>query len=330
MKAMFFGAGMMALSLGSLTAGAVFAEEIELSLGHVLTEESHYHAAAVKFAEVLAEKSEGRIKVNIFPAGQLGGEVKQIQSLRTGTQDLVVTGEAPVENTSRDYTVFSFPYLFDSVAQANSILTGPIGREMLDLLDQYDIKGLDFISALERNVFTNGKRIETAEDMKGLKIRVIQGPGYVTTYEALGAQPTPMAYSELYMAMQNGTVDAAENSPDVFLQDRFVEVSKTYVLSKILYMPALILMSKSSFNALSPEDQALVTEASAEAAVHATDFYVKGFDKAMTEIAARGIEIIEPDLASFRASRPEVHAKLLEVYPEAKPWLEKIQIALAK
>ncbi|TNC08326.1 C4-dicarboxylate ABC transporter substrate-binding protein, partial [Methylobacterium terricola] len=143
----------------------VLAQAVELNLGHVLTTASHYHAAAVKLAEVAAAKSNGQIKITIFPGAQLGGEVKMIQSARTGTQDIVVTGEPPVENTLKEYTVFSFPYLFSSVDQANGVLQGPIGREMLDLLPRYNMVGLGFISALERNIFTNGKTIGSAADM---------------------------------------------------------------------------------------------------------------------------------------------------------------------
>lgn len=303
------------------------AQTVELNVGHVLTTSSHYHAAAAKLAEVAAAKSNGQIKINVFPSAQLGGEVKQIQSARTGTQDIVVTGEAPVENTVKDYTVFSFPYLFNSVDQANGVLQGPIGREMLDLLPRYNLVGLGFISALERNIFTNGKVIKSAADMKGLKIRVIQGPGYVKAYEALGAQPTPMAYTELYLALQNGAVDAAENSPDVFLQDRFVEVSKTYVMAKVMYMPALIIMSKQKFDALSPAHQKIIQEASAEAVAFANAHYKKDYADSLETMKKSKIEIIEPDAASFRATAPAVHAALLKEFPMAKPWLDKIKAA---
>ena len=159
---------------GCLASLPASAQVVEMNVGHVLTTASHYHAAASKLAEVAAAKSNGQIKITVFPGAQLGGEVKQIQSVRTGTQDIVVTGEAPLENTAKDFTVFSFPYLFNSVAQANGVLQGPIGREMLDLLPRYNLQGLGFISALERNIFTNGKIIKSAADMKGLKIRVIQ------------------------------------------------------------------------------------------------------------------------------------------------------------
>jgi tripartite ATP-independent transporter DctP family solute receptor len=317
----------LAWCLASLPASA---QIVEMNVGHVLTTASHYHAAASKLAEVAAAKSNGQIKITVFPGAQLGGEVKQIQSVRTGTQDIVVTGEAPLENTAKDFTVFSFPYLFNSVAQANSVLQGPIGREMLDLLPRYNLQGLGFISALERNIFTNGKIIKSAADMKGLKIRVIQGPGYVKAYEALGAQPTPMAYTELYVALQNGAVDAAENSPDVFLQDRFIEVSKTYVLAKVMYMPGVILMSKAKYDSLSPEHRKIMDEATAEAVAFANAHYKKDYDNSLETMKKSKIEIIEPDLASFRATAPDTHAALLKEFPMAKPWLDKIKTATAQ
>ncbi|MEP9377338.1 TRAP transporter substrate-binding protein [Aquabacter sp. CN5-332] len=316
------------ISSALLLASTAFAsaQTIELNAGHVLTTASHYHAAAAKLAELVAEKSKGQIKINLFPAAQLGGEVKMIQSVRTGTQDIVVTGEAPLENTVKDYTVFSFPYLFSSVDDANKTLQGPIGKEMLELLPQYGMVGLGFISALERNVFTNGRVVKTAADMKGLKIRVIPGPGYVTAYTALGAQPTPMAYTELYMALQNGAVDAGENSPDLFLQDRFIEVSKTFSFTKIMYMPALIIISKAKFDSFTPEQQKIFREAAAEAVKFAIDHYKKDYAAAIETMKAGGkVQIIEPDLASFRATAPEVYAALLKEFPQAKPWLDKIK-----
>ncbi|WP_298952486.1 TRAP transporter substrate-binding protein [uncultured Methylobacterium sp.] len=313
-----------------LCAAPVLAQTVELNLGHVLTTASHYHAAAAKLAEVAAAKSNGQIKINLFPGAQLGGEVKMIQSARTGTQDIVVTGEPPIENTVKEYTVFSFPYLFGSVDQANGVLQGPIGREMLDLLPRYNMVGLGFISALERNIFTNGKTIQSAADMKGLKIRVIQGPGYVKAYEALGAQPTPMAYTELYLALQNGAVDAAENSPDVFLQDRFIEVSKTYVMAKVMYMPALIVMAKARYDALSPEHRTILKEASAEAVAFANTHYRKDYEASLETMRKSRIQIIEPDLASFRATAPAVHEALLKDFPMARPWLTKIKAAVGQ
>lgn len=315
-------------SLISVSAPAHAQKTIELSMGHVLTTQSHYHAAAATFAQEVDRLSKGTMKVNIFPAGQLGGEVKMIQAVRTGTQDLTVTGGGPVENTAKEFSVFSFPYLFTDLDQADGVMQGPVGKEMLGLLSsKYNLLGLGFISPIERNIFTNGKKIANASDMKGLKIRVIQGQGFVKTYEALGAQPTPMAYSELYTALQNGAVDAAENSPDIFVQDRFIEVSKTYTMAKVMYMPALILMSPARYDALTKEQQQIIRDATDASIKSALAHYKKGYTDSMQIIKDRGIEIIEPDLASFHATSDSVHSTLLASMPQTKPWYDKIVVA---
>jgi len=247
-----------------------------------------------------------------------------IQATRTGTQDFVITGGGPLENTAREFAVLSFPYLFKNYDHALSVMHGPIGQEMLAGLRKHNLIGLGFAAPYERNIFTNGKRITRAADMAGLKIRVIQAPSFVRTYEVLGAQPTPMAYAELYTALQNGTVDAAENSPDSFVQDKFIEVSKTYTMARVMYMPALMIMSASRYNRLTPEQQKIIREATAAALKTNEAFYRKNYDDTLEIIKARGVELIEPDLASFRATAPTVHASLLQALPQTKPWYEKI------
>lgn len=314
-------------SMMAVSAPAHAQKTIELSMGHVLTTQSHYHAAAATFAQEVDRLSKGTMKVNIFPAGQLGGEVKMIQAVRTGTQDLTITGGGPVENTAKEFSVFSFPYLFTDLDQADGVMQGPIGQDMLGLLKGYNLLGLGFISPIERNIFTNGKKITKASDMKGLKIRVIQGQGFVKTYEALGAQPTPMAYSELYTALQNGAVDAAENSPDIFVQDKFIEVSKTYTMAKVMYMPALILMSPARYDALTKDQQQIIRDATDASIKSALSHYKNAYTESMKIIKERGIEVIEPDLASFHATSEAVHGTLLASMPQTKPWYDKIVAA---
>jgi tripartite ATP-independent transporter DctP family solute receptor len=307
----------------------VVAQVVELNLGHVVSTASTYHIAAVKMAEVAAQKSNGQIKINVFPSAQLGNEPKQIQAIRTGTQDISIVSEAPLEATAKEYTVFSMPYVFADEAEARKILTGPVGREMLDMLDKYNMVGLEFICAMERDLMTTGKVVAKADDLKGMKVRVIPGPGYVATYKALGAQPTPTAYTELYMALQNGTVDAAENTPDTIINDRFIEVIKTASLAKIQYMPALIIMSKSKMASLSPEHQKIIREAAAEASKAGFNSYVDAYNKALGIMKSR-INVVEPDLASFRAAAPEVHKAVLKDFPMAQEWYDKIKASLKK
>lgn len=305
----------MALGVTAMTA---FAQEVvNLKLGHVLTPASHYHEVAEKLAEVALAQSKGTLKIEIFPSGQLGGEVKMIQSARTGVLSLVVTGEPPLENTIKEYGIFSLPYLFTSVDNANAALQGPFGKQMLNYMDKYGLTGLGWISVLERNMY-GSKRIDSVGDMKGTKIRVIQSPGYVKAYEALGAQPTPMAYSEVFMALQTGVVDAGEASPDQIIQDKFVEVTKYYNMIKIHYMPAVLLMSKAAFSNLSTEHQAIIRTASDQAVKHGIEVYKAGYQDGLKQMKAAGVTIVEPELSGFKKATEAIYAPLLSGIPDGQ------------
>lgn len=304
-----------ALFLTTLPYSLYAADTVELNLGHVLATDSHYHAVATKLAEVAAEKSNGSLKINVFPSSQLGGEVKLIQSARTGALPLVVTGEPPLENTVKEFGVFSLPYLFPDLETANNTMQGEFGTKMLGYLNKYGLEGLGWISSLERNIYGN-KKVEHVGDMKGMKIRVIQSPGYVHAYEALGAQPTTMAYSEVYLALQTGTIDAGEASPDSMVQDKFAEVSKYYNMTKTHYMPAILLMSKSSMEKLSPEHQAIMREAAQEAVKHGIQVYTDTYQQSLDQMQAMGVEIITPDLAEFQETVVKLYPSLLADIPD--------------
>src|SRR5687767_5603136 len=202
-----------ALASVAFAALPVQAQTLELNVGHTLAPDSHYQVATTRMAELAAKKSNGQIKINVFPQSQLGGEVKMIQAARTGGLDMFITAQAPLVNTVKAYSLFDMPYLFDSVDQANKVLSGPVGKEFLDMLPKYNLVGLGFLSVMERNVFSS-KPIKAGTDMAGMKVRVMQSPGYVKAYESFGAQPTPMAYGDVYMALQQGVVDGADTSPD--------------------------------------------------------------------------------------------------------------------
>lgn len=293
------------------------ADVVELNLGHVLAADSHYHAVAEKLAEIAAAKSNGTLKINIFPSGQLGGEVKLIQSARTGALPLVVTGEPPLENTVKEFGIFSLPYLFPDLTNANKAMQGSFGKHMLSYLNNYGLEGLGWISSLERNIYGSRKIVEP-KDMEAMKIRVIQSPGYVKAYEMLGAQPTPMAYSEVYLALQTGVIDAGEASPDNVIQDKFVEVSKYYNLVKIHYMPAVLIMSKARMEKLSPEHQQIMRDAADEAVKHGIEFYNAGYKESIDKIKAMGVEVVTPDITEFRKKTADLYPSLLVDIPDGQ------------
>lgn len=313
-------------AIASAFALSAQAQPVQLNLGHTLTPESHYHLVSQRLAELVAAKSNGEMKVNLFPQSALGGEVKMIQAARTGGLDLVITAQAPLVNTVKAYSIFDMPYLFDSVEQANKVLAGPVGKEFLAMLPQHNLVGLGFLSAMERNVFSV-KPVNKGSDMAGMKLRVMQSPGYVKSYEAFGAQPTPMAYGEVYMALQQGVVDGGDISPDQFVMDKFVEVSKYYNRTRVHYLPALLIASKAKFDQLTPRQQQILQESATQATQAGREFYRKSYADSMDRIRKAGVQIVDTDVASLQATTAKTNATLLNAIPNGKALYEKIEKA---
>ena len=307
------------------SSAAAMAAPVTVTLGHVLTEESSYAAAAQTFKEEL--ENSGEFSVQVFPRGQLGGELKMLQAAGVGAVDVVITGAAPLENTVPEISLLSLPYLFDNLDQATDILRGPVGDSFLAKLDPAGLKGLGFVSAIERNVLTSNKKVETVDDMQGLKIRVIQGPAFVETYAALGAQPTPMAYSELYLAVQSGVVDGAEASPDTMISDRFVEVSKYYTLSRAQYMPAVMVMSGRKYDSLTEAQKAIVDAAAVKASEAGFGYYAASYGTSLAKMQEEGVEVVEVDTAPFAEKARTAWPNLMASVPNAQENVDMIEQA---
>ncbi|MCX8997026.1 TRAP transporter substrate-binding protein [Rhizobiaceae bacterium BDR2-2] len=318
------------VTLGSLFAALpTMSSALEITLGHTLALDSHYQVASEKFKEVVEAGSNGEITVSIFPQSQLGGEVRMIQSARTGAIGAFITAGPPLENSIPQYAVFSLPYLFSSVDEANGLLQGEVGDRFLALLPDAGLVGLNFFSVFERSVFGN-KPINSLADMRGLKLRVLQGPGFVQTYDALGAQATPMAYSEVFVALQNGVVDGAEASPEQVVQDKFIEVIKDFSLTKIHYMPSLLVMSKPIFDRMTPEQQELVRDAARQAKDASLEAYNRTYEEALVTLREANVAINEPDLAEFQTVAKGLWPNLLASVPQGEENLKLIQDAIGQ
>jgi tripartite ATP-independent transporter DctP family solute receptor len=302
---------------------------IELKLGHVLSETSTYHVCAMKLAELVAARTSGRVKISIFPNSALGGEVRLVQTARQGGIDLFFTSQPVLENTIRELTFLSLPYLFDSVAQATATLQGPFGARLLSTFEPFGLIGLSWFQMYERSVTSNRPFTALAE-AKGLKIRVIQAPGYVETYKRLGMQPTPTAYSELFLALQNGIVDGAEMAPEQVVSDRFIEVMKNYVMTKTHQLPSLLVASSSRFNSLPNDAKEAIRASVPEAIRFGLAYSDKLRAESWAEIRKRAIPVIEPDLAAFKARALEAHPAILAGVPNAQENLRELETAKRK
>ena len=310
----------------ALACGAAAAQSVTLNVGHTLAPDSHYMVATNKMAEIAASKSKGQIKINVFPQSQLGGEVKMIQAARTGGLDMFITAQAPLTNTIKAYSLFDMPYLFDSVEQANKVLLGSVGREFLDMLPKHNLVGLGWLSVMERNVFSS-KPIRNDKDMAGMKLRVMQSPGYVKAYESFGSQPTPMAYGDVYMSLQQGVVDGADTSPDQFVMDKFIEVSKYYNLTKVHYLPALLIIGKPSWDKLSADHKKILQDSASEALAESRTYYRKSYDESIANMKKAGVQVIESNAGIMKQTSSKVNEALLAAIPDGKALFQKVQDA---
>ncbi|CAG9166343.1 MULTISPECIES: TRAP transporter substrate-binding protein [Cupriavidus] len=307
-----------ALACALLTAGlagsALAGDKFVMKLGHTLAPDNHYQLTALEFARLVKQKTHGAVEVQVFPQSQLGGEVQMTQALRTGTQDMMLSGQAAVVNTIKQWEVFDIPYLFDSVDDANRVLQGPVGKKFLDMMKPANMVGLAWISVGERNLFTAKKTIKSLDDVKDMKVRVMQSPGYIAGYRALGANPTPLAYNQLFLALSQGLVDGADTSPEQFIQDKFADVAKHYYMTRVNYLPVVLAIGKTSWNKLSPEQQKAMQESANEAAQFDIRTYHKQYDEALAQMKAKGIQVeqidTKPWAAATEAARKELAAKI--------------------
>lgn len=312
-----------------LTVGPAKAQEFTMTLAHVLSDKSPYQVTLNEFKRLIDERSAGRIAVDIQCCAQAGNETRMIQSWRTGILQGGFTGGSSLEMVVPAYRALSLPYLFEGKQQAYDVLQGEIGREMLTELDKFGLHGLGFGSIYERSVASR-VALDSVDDMKGLKIRVLPTPGFVEAYKTLGTQPTPMAYGELFMAIQNKVVDALEISPDALVADRFHEVVENYALLNVHQSTTIFVLSKSFWDGLPADLQEMVQAAANEAIAHGIKRHDELAADGLKTARAAGVKIVEPDLGAFmEAARPSWEIILTD-QPEARAYADRIRAAIAK
>lgn len=314
----------------ALSAGSAGAQTHTMEMAHVLSDQSPYQVILNEFKRLIEERSDGDIVVDVQCCAQAGNETRAIQSIRTGILTGGIFGGSTLETVVPAYRVLSLPYLFESKQQAYDILQSDMGRELLDLLGEYEMHGLGFGSIYERSVAAKAPaRVETVEDMAGLKIRVLPTPGFVEAYNAFGSQPTPMAFGELFMAIQNNVVDALEISPDSFVADRFHEVTNSYTMTKAHQSTTIFLVGKAWWDGLTDEEREMIQTAATEAIAVGIAAHDELADAGLVTAREAGIEIIEPDLEPFMEKARQSWDVILTDQPEARDYLERFQAFMA-
>jgi tripartite ATP-independent transporter DctP family solute receptor len=290
-----------AVSLCALLATPASAQVQERTIrwGHLNNTDHPVSFGVQKFAEVLAAKSGGKLKIREFAASQLGNEMQQQSAVRGGTQEILSASTTSLASVVKDLGLFDFPFIVSTFEQAEALAQGAFGKAMLDTLPEKDLIGLGYWGLGFRNATNSSRPIAKVEDFAGLKLRVIPNPVYLETFKALKANPVPMAFGELYTALENKTVDGQENPYSVILSNKFYEVQKFVSPTNHTFTQNVIIVSKKFWDSLSPEEQKMFRNTFAETRQYQRDQTVAAADKALGELKAKGMQFNEIQPAEY-------------------------------
>ncbi len=261
--------------------------------------ESHPLCQGIKeFGEILEEKTDGRYVLDIYYGGQLGNKPTHLQSLQTGVLDITMIMSGPIiDFGAKDLSVFMLPYLYDNVEHARAVLKSDIGKGLLANIQESGTKmvALGAYQESARNFFFTEKPASTIADLQGMKIRAQEGSMYIETMESFGASATPVAFSELYSALQTGVVDGAEQPLSGYYNNKFQEVAKYYLLDKHEISPNLILFSEVTWNKIPDADKKIIQESFEESVSYFNELSDAADGEYLQKMKDEGVMIIEPE-----------------------------------
>lgn len=307
------------LSLGlAVAALATFATaadaQVEIRLGHVLPEAHSWHTAATGFAEDVAEKTEGRVAIEVFAGGQLGSEKEVIEGMQFGAVQAGVIGSGSFQYIEPKMGIIEMPYAWTSREQAFTALDADLGDALEALLEPKGMVVLSWWETGFRNITNNTRPIEKPADLEGLKIRVTPDKVRLATFEGLGAEPAPLAFGELYSALQQGLFDAQENPLSIIDAASFFEVQKYVSKSEHIFGAASLTMSKMTWDQISDEDQAIVLEAAQHWAEEQRTMAAEAEASLVATLEGKGMEFNEVDKAAFVEAVAPIWESQAEVF----------------
>ena len=311
----------IAIALVAVPADAQLRERT-IRWGHLNNTDHPVSFGVQKFAEILAAKSGGKLKVREFPASQLGNEMQMQSALRGGTQEMLSASTTSLASVVKEFGLLDFPFAVSTTAQAEALVgAGPFGQAMIDVLPEKDLIGLGYWGLGFRNATNSSRSIAKVEDFAGLKLRVIPNPVFLETFKALKANPVPMNFGELYTALENKTVDGQENPYTVILSNKFYEVQKYVSATNHAFTQNILLVSKKFWDKLSPEEQKMMREAVAETRDYQRQQTRIQAEKALTELKAKGMtfnEIAPAEYARMQQATKAVAERFSADFDQSK------------
>lgn len=276
-----------------------------------------------KFKELLEEKSDGKMKVQNFYDATLGDDQKMTEALQAGTQEVTTPSTSPLVGMIKEFGIYDFPFVFNTEEEAYAVLDGAVGQKLLDKLPEHGLVGLGYWENGFRNLTNSKHPVETAADFKGLKIRTMQNEVHLDAFSKLGANPSPMAFSEVFTALETGTVDGQENPLATIQTQKYNEVQDYLSITRHVYTPFVFLVSKKFWDDLSEEEQKIMSEAAKEAGEYQRKLNQEENEKALKFLEEEGMKINEVT--------PEEMAKMKEVIqPVTDEYAQKFGVDLVE
>ena len=292
--------GLFAACGGNNGAAPGGSEVMELRLAHNLGEDHPLHVAVVAFAQDVYEGTDGNVNVSIFPNAMLGTDIEVLQQLQTGVIDLTRVGAASLESFSEVFSAFTVPFLFEDQEHFYRVMEGEVGQRFFDIAADDGLLGLTFYDGGARSFYTNIP-IHTPDDLVGLNVRVMDNPASVRMMQLLGGSAVPMAFGDIYTALQQGVIDGAENNPTALTLSAHGEVSDYFSLTEHLRIPDFLIISTAVWEQLSTEYQQVFRQAAARSTEVHSSLWAAAQDEAIIEAQGNmDVTIIHPDRAPFQ------------------------------
>jgi TRAP-type transport system periplasmic protein len=275
---------------------------------------------AQRFADLVAQKSGNKLSVKLFPGGTLGGDLQTVSALQGGTVEMTVLNAGLLSGVVKEFAALDLPFLFNNAQEADAIIDGAFGKKLFDKLPEKNLIGLNYWDLGFRSV-TNSKRpIVKVEDLDGIKLRVLQSPVYIDMFNALGANAVPMPFPEVYTALEQHAVDGQENPATTILSSKFYEVQKYFSITRHIYNPQALIVSKKLWDQLSPEERKIIQDAATEATAYQRKLSRDSDQAAIDALKKNGMQVNEvsaAEMARFRDKVKPVVAKAAQTIGEA-------------
>jgi tripartite ATP-independent transporter DctP family solute receptor len=276
-----------------LACGSALAQPKVLKISNGVNEQHPSYLAGKKFGEILAAKLPGKYDVQVYANAQLGDDVRATEAVRMGTLEMVTTSASPLTGLVPEFNVFDLPFIVTSEQAADAIYDGPVGAKLAAALEPKGIKLLAYYENGFRQLTNSVREVKDPADMKGLKIRTMQNPIHIEAFRAMGANPTPMPFSEVFTALQQKTIDGQENPIPTIWLSKFYEVQKYVSLTGHVYGPHLLLINKKLFDSFPAEDRKVIAAAAQESAIYQRTLNRKMNTDFVADLRKAGITVSE-------------------------------------